>query len=132
MKIATLLGGIVFGFGLSYSWMAKPEVVLSFLQLKDMGLLLVLLSAALMTTVAYQVIPRVIKKPLLGNGFGKKKDIFSKKMGMGAIIFGVGWGISGLCPGTALASFGMGNYPIAIGIAGMFLGAYVNGVWLEK
>ena len=43
-----------------------------------------------------------------------------------ATAFGVGWGISGLCPGSAIASIGIGNWPILLGIVGMLLGAYVK------
>ena len=39
------------------------------------------------------------------------------------VTFGLGWGFSGLCPGSALASVGVGNLPALIGIAGMFIGA---------
>jgi uncharacterized membrane protein YedE/YeeE len=47
------------------------------------------------------------------------------------VIFGVGWGLSGLCPGAAVASVGIGNGPVLIGLAGMFLGAYLQGVLAE-
>ncbi len=50
---------------------------------------------------------------------------------IGAIIFGVGWGLSGLCPGAALSSLGVGNLPVIIGIGTMFLGAYVMGRWFS-
>jgi len=40
-----------------------------------------------------------------------------------AVIFGVGWGLSGQCPGSALASLGMGNLPILVGLAAIFIGA---------
>ena len=46
---------------------------------------------------------------------------------IGAAIFGVGWGISGQCPGSAIASLGVGNIPVLIGIVSMFLGAYIMG-----
>jgi uncharacterized membrane protein YedE/YeeE len=63
----------------------------------------------------------------LGGEFKKRKRTLNKRTVIGAIIFGVGWGISGLCPGSAMASLGIGNLPVLIGIAGMFLGAYIMG-----
>jgi uncharacterized protein len=44
-----------------------------------------------------------------------------------AAIFGAGWGLSGVCPGPAIAGLGAANWPIAIALAGMLLGAYVQG-----
>ena len=48
-NLVVLLGGIIFGFGLAYSGMTKQEIVLSFLQLKDLGLIFVMGGAALVT-----------------------------------------------------------------------------------
>jgi len=48
---------------------------------------------------------------------------------IGGTIFGVGWGVSGMCPGACYASLGIGNYQILWGIAGMFIGAYAQGYW---
>jgi len=68
-----------------------------------------------------------LKKPLLGGEFKKRKRTLNKNTIIGAAIFGVGWGVSGQCPGSAMASIGVGNIPILIGIASMFLGAYIMG-----
>ncbi|MBL7056200.1 YeeE/YedE family protein [Candidatus Woesearchaeota archaeon] len=123
------VGGLIFGFGLAFSGAAIPEVVLSFLQLKDFGLLLILAVAILVTMLTYQLVPKLMKKPLSGKEFKTKKSPLNKQTVAGAAIFGVGWGLSGLCPGTVLAGVGMGNYPLLVGIAAMFLGTYVNGLF---
>jgi len=120
-------GGLLFGFGLAISGMAKQEIVLSFLQLKDYGLLLVLGASALITLITINLIPKVMKKPLLGGEFKKRERLFTKNIIIGATIFGIGWGISGQCPGSAIASLGTGNIPVLLGLAAMFLGAYVMG-----
>ena len=67
--LCVLAGGTLFGLGLAVSTMVQPEVVLSFLLLKDLGLLAVLGSAVLTTLVAYQLAPRVLSRPLLGGAF---------------------------------------------------------------
>jgi len=121
---------MLFGFGLAFGGMSKQEIVLSFLQLKDLGLLLLLGGSALVTMVTINLIPKILKKPILGGEFKKRTRTLTKRTIIGAIIFGVGWGISGLCPGSALASLGIGNLPSLIGIAGMFLGAYMMGRYL--
>ena len=126
------LGGLLFGFGLALSGMTQPEIVLSFLQFKDLGLLLVLGMAAGITLITYQIITKSMKKPIVSNSFDLYPKILRKDALIGAVIFGVGWGISGLCPGSALASIGIGNMPIFIGIGGMFLGAYVQGAYFSQ
>jgi uncharacterized membrane protein YedE/YeeE len=125
--VFVFIGGLLFGFGLAFGGMAKQEIVLSFLQLKDLGLLLLLGGSALVTAFTINIIPKIVKKPLLNGEFKKRKRILNKRTIIGAIIFGIGWGISGLCPGSAIASVGVGNLPALIGIAGMFLGAYIMG-----
>ena len=62
---AVFAGGILFGFGLAWSGMTKPEIVLSFLRFQDYGLMLVLGSAVITTLIVYQVAPRVLAKPVL-------------------------------------------------------------------
>ncbi|MCZ2845762.1 MAG: YeeE/YedE thiosulfate transporter family protein [Candidatus Bathyarchaeota archaeon] len=121
------IGGILFGFGLAFGGMAKQEIVLSFLQLQDFGLILLLGASAIVTAITINLAPKIIKKPLLNGEFKKRKRILNKRTVIGAIIFGLGWGLSGLCPGSALASVGVGNLPALIGIAGMFIGAYIMG-----
>jgi uncharacterized membrane protein YedE/YeeE len=126
-NIVLFVGGILFGFGLAWGGMAKPEIVLSFLQLKDYGLVLLMGSAVAMTFVAINIVPRFMEKPLLGGEFKPRTRALSRNTILGAIVFGVGWGLSGQCPGSALSSLGVGNYPILIGIISMFVGAYVMG-----
>jgi hypothetical protein len=122
-----VIGGLLFGFGLALSGMTKPEVVLSFLQLEDLGLILVLGGAAGVTMMTMQIMPRLRSSPLLGNDFSVKDTVCDRRTIIGSVIFGIGWGLSGLCPGSAVASVGIGNYPVLVGIGAMFLGAYVHG-----
>lgn len=126
-NIVLFVGGIVFGFGLAVGGMSKPEVVLSFLQLKDFGLVVLMGCATGVTFVAINVLPKFIEKPILGGEFKPRTRTLSRNTIIGAAIFGVGWGLSGQCPGSALSSLGIGNLPVLLGIAAMFLGAYVMG-----
>jgi len=131
-NLVVLFGGILFGFGLAYSGMTKQEIVLSFLQLKDLGLIFVMGGAALVTFFAINVVPRILKKPPFGDQFKPRKAAISRNVIIGAVIFGIGWGISGQCPGSAVASLGTGNYWVLIGLAAMFIGAYLRGLIGEK
>jgi hypothetical protein len=122
-----LLSGVIFGFGLSLATMIQPKVVLSFLRLRDFGLLLVLGGAAFVTLLAYQLAPKLMKKPVLEAKFGKHSSVMNQSTLVGAAIFGVGWGIAGVCPGPAIAGLGTGNWPLLISVAAMAAGAYVQG-----
>jgi uncharacterized membrane protein YedE/YeeE len=126
-NIVLFIGGITFGFGLAWGGMSKPEVVLSFLQLKDYGLVLLMGAATVTTFVAINIVPRFVERPILGGEFKPRTRVFNRNTILGAIIFGIGWGLSGQCPGSSLASLGIGNLPVLSGIAAMFLGAYVMG-----
>jgi uncharacterized membrane protein YedE/YeeE len=121
------IGGLFFGFGLAYGGMSQQEIVLSFLQLKDLGLILLLASSALVTALIINLVPKMLKTPVLGGEFGRRRRILNRRTIIGAVIFGLGWGLSGQCPGSSLASLGVGNLPVLIGITSMFLGAYVMG-----
>lgn len=129
--VVALVAGVVFGFGLAYSSMVRPEVILSFLRFQDFGLLFVLGGAVVVTTLAYAILPRVMAKPLFGAAFGKHPSAMTKGTIGGAALFGVGWGLSGVCPGPAIAGLGVGNWPLLISIAGMLAGAYVQG-WIAS
>ena len=130
-NIVLLIAGILFGFGLAAGGMSKPETVLSFLALEDYGLLVLMLSATGVNFFAINLVPRFMKKPLLGGEWKPRERKFGKHTFIGAVIFGVGWGLSGQCPGSAISSLGIGNLPVLVGIAGMFVGAYVMGRWFS-
>ncbi|WP_458207594.1 DUF6691 family protein [Haladaptatus sp. NG-SE-30] len=125
-----LVGGLIFGFGLGYSHMAQPEVVLDFLQLEDLGLLFVMGGAAVVTAITFAIATHLLDRaPLTGNEYKRRLKSFDRNVLIGGSIFGVGWGVSGICPGSAYASVGIGNYPMLLGVGGMFLGAYLQGLW---
>jgi hypothetical protein len=124
------VGGLLFGFGLALSNMARPEVVLDFLQLEDLGLVFVMGGAAVVTGITFTIAIRIGGTALLtGERLGRRLKSFDRNVLLGGIIFGVGWGLSGVCPGAAYASVGIGNYPILFAIAGMFVGAYLQAAW---
>ena len=124
------VGGLIFGFGLGFSHMAQPEVVLNFLQLEDLGLVFVMFGAAIVTGITFFGIKQVRREaPLTGAIYGRRLKTLDRNVVLGGGIFGVGWGLSGICPGAAYASLGIGNVVILYGIVGMFVGAYVQGYW---
>lgn len=125
-------GGLIFGFGLAFSHMAQPEIVLNFLQFADFGLLFVMFGAAVITGITFFSI-RFFRSaaPLTGSTYGRRLKQLDTNVVVGGGIFGVGWGLSGICPGAAYASLGVGNIFILYGVAGMFIGAYIQGYLRE-
>lgn len=126
--LVTLIGGMLFGFGLALSTMVSPEVVLSFLRLQDFGLMLVMGGAVAVTVVVYQLAPRLFKQPLLSDSFAQRAASLDRNTLVGAAIFGLGWGICGVCPGPAIAGLGVGNLDMLWALAGMLVGAYAQGI----
>lgn len=126
--LVTFAGGLLFGFGLAVSRMIQPEVVLSFLQFRDFGLLLVLGGALAVTFATYQIVPRLRQQPLLEtSGFESKRPPLNRRTIVGAAIFGVGWGLCGVCPGPAIAGLGAGIWMLGLAVAGIAVGAYLQG-----
>lgn len=126
--LATLAAGALFGFGLSLSGMVRPEVVLSFLRFEDWGLMLVMGGAVAVVLLAYQGAPRLLQRPLLGGGFEQQTRPWNRDTAVGAALFGVGWGLCGVCPGPAIAGLGTGNLDLLWALAGIALGALVQGL----
>lgn len=126
--IATLAAGMLFGFGLSFSTMIQPEVVLSFLRLQDFGLMLVMGGAVMGVLLAYKLAPRLLSKPVFDTHFQSHPSFWNKDTLVGSALFGVGWGLCGVCPGPAIAALGVGNFDLLWALGGMAAGALVQGL----
>ncbi len=125
--LVTLVAGALFGFGLALSTMVQPEVVLSFLRFQDWGLMLVMGGAVAVTLLAYQLAPRLCQRSLLSHGFQAHASVWNRDTWRGAALFGVGWGLCGVCPGPAIAGLGTGNWTLLWALAGIALGALAQG-----
>ena len=126
--VATLVAGTLFGLGLSVATMVQPEIVIGFLQFKDWGLMLVMGGAAGLTMLAYKGFPRWLTRPVLGGRFLTQAATWNRQTVIGAAIFGIGWGLSGVCPGPAIAALGTGNTDILWALGGIVLGGLVHGL----
>jgi uncharacterized membrane protein YedE/YeeE len=121
----SLLAGLVFGVGLILSGMADPGKVLGFLDLAglwDPSLALVMVGAIAVGLVAFTVAGSRTKSLLgLDLKLPTARHIDRRLVG-GSLLFGVGWGVAGFCPGPALAVLGMGELKAAVFVAAMLLG----------
>jgi uncharacterized membrane protein YedE/YeeE len=126
--LTTFLIGVLFAVGLSLSGMTQPQRVLGFLDLRgnwNPGLLLVLAGAVTTYFVCFQFIRRR-QAPLLLDAFSlPTKRTIDRSLVIGAMLFGLGWGLAGFCPGPALAMLGSGNLLVLIFVLSMTVGMFV-------
>ena len=126
MREATnLLAGLIFGLGLLISGMANPAKVQNFLDLAgsfDPSLLFVMAGAVVVTLVGYRLVLRR-PSPLLAEQFHLPavKDIDARLVS-GAALFGIGWGLSGFCPGPAITSLALLAKGTLVFVPAMFAG----------
>ena len=129
-KLFSLICGIIFGIGLVISGMTNPEKVIGFLSITknwDASLIFVM-GGAIIITSPFLMILKNKETSLLGLKIemSEKRNI-EKKLIFGSILFGIGWGLVGLCPGPAIASIALFK-PITI----IFLLSMTIGVLFEK
>ncbi len=127
-KIISLVSGIIFGIGLVISEMINPEKVLGFLDLFgnwDPSLAFVMIGALIVSSPMFHLIKRK-EKPLFADNFNysKNKEI-NNKLIIGSALFGVGWGLGGLCPGPAISSIALLNINSISFVVAMFFGFYL-------
>ncbi|MEN9373821.1 MAG: hypothetical protein RIR79_1373 [Pseudomonadota bacterium] len=126
--LVTLISGALFGFGLAFSTMVQPAVIFGFFQGMDYGLLLVMVGAIAVVFPVYRWFPRYVQHSGLGEGFQTHPAVWNRDTLIGSALFGMGWGLSGVCPGPALASVGTGNGNILWALLGIALGALLHGL----
>lgn len=122
------LAGLLFGLGLAISGMTDPARVLGFLDIAgawDPTLMFVLGGAVVTTFIGYRLVWRR-GAPLVGEVFQlpSRRDLDARLLG-GAALFGIGWGLSGYCPGPAFASIGGLSAPLAAMLMAMLVGWYL-------
>ena len=128
-KLASLVCGIIFGIGLVISEMINPEKVLGFLNIFrdwDPSLAFVMIGALIISTPIFHLFKNN-NKPLFLPSFSipTNKEI-DKKLIIGAVFFGSGWGLIGLCPGPAITSIALLNMSSVIFVVFMFIGFYLG------
>ena len=127
--LAALLCGALFGLGLAVSGMTDPARVLGFLDFAgafDPTLGLVMASALATTALGYRL-ARARGRPLLAPGFVLPTRVeVDAPLLAGSTLFGVGWGLVGLCPGPALASLWRGSPEVALFVAAMLAGVLLH------
>ncbi|MGH8617058.1 MAG: DUF6691 family protein [Burkholderiales bacterium] len=131
--LASLLAGFIFGIGLIVAGMANPAKVQAFLDLAgawDPSLALVMAGAIVVGAGAFALM-RQRTRSLLGAPMKlpTARDI-DRRLVLGSLVFGVGWGLAGICPGPALVLVGSGSLKGVVFLVAMLAGSAAF-EWLE-
>jgi len=124
-SMVAFIAGIIFSAGLTISRMIDPAKVLGFLDVFgqwDASLALVMASALLVMAIAWRLAVQR-NQPVFAENFPApaKQNIDARLVG-GAILFGVGWGLIGLCPGPAISGLALGRWEVVIFVIAMLVG----------
>lgn len=124
-NISALFAGLLFGIGLILSGMTNPSKVLGFLDIFgnwDPSLMFVMIGAIGVSFFAFRkasnLTHTVIKEPVQLPA-AKQVD---KSLIIGSLLFGIGWGMIGLCPGPAMASLAVGGFDLLLFVMAMIIG----------
>lgn len=131
-KIAFLCFGIIFGFTLSRVGASEYDLIYTMFTAENLKLALVILTAIVVGAVGMRLLIFNGGKDYKGNSLEIKKKPLNKYNVYGGIIFGIGWAISGACPGTVLAQVGEGKLLGLFTMAGLALGTYIYALIAEK
>ncbi|MFP7675458.1 DUF6691 family protein [Marivita sp. S0852] len=128
--IVTYLIGVIFGVGIAISGMANPAKVLNFFDVFgtwDPSLIFVMGGALVTTFIGYKLVFGR-KAPVFEDSFNiPGARVIDAKLVGGSAVFGIGWGISGFCPGGALPALGTGRWEVFA-----FTAAMIAGIFLAK
>ncbi|KRR03472.1 hypothetical protein CQ12_25945 [Bradyrhizobium jicamae] len=133
--IAPLLCGLVFGAGLLISGMVQPTKVLGFLDVFgawDPSLLVVMVAALAVSVPGFMLVDRSARPWLGGQFFRPGKSGIDLPLVTGAAMFGVGWGLVGLCPGPALESLATLSPAIIVFVVAMAAGMMAHDAWQQS
>jgi hypothetical protein len=126
--IIALLSGLLFSVGLGISGMTSPAKVIGFLDVQrwDPSLLFTMSGALIVMFIAWRIRARQ-ERPLAGGSFPSPPPAkLDGRLIGGAALFGIGWGLSGFCPGPLLVSLGAGVRTAMILVPSMLAGMLLN------
>ncbi len=132
-NIIGLLAGLLFGFGLLISGMTDPVKVQGFLDVFgtwDISLALVMGGGLMVAIVGVQLAKRQ-QSSWIGTSIDlPSKTTINKKLLIGAMLFGIGWGLVGICPGPGIVLLGTGQWQAYVFIPAMVMGMLIY-QWFE-
>jgi uncharacterized membrane protein YedE/YeeE len=133
--IAALISGFVFGWGLLISGMMQPAKVLAFLDIFgnwDPSLAVVMAAALLVSSAGFALAKRRERPLLAAQSLWPSKTDIDRPLVVGAVLFGAGWGLVGLCPGPALENLATLSPRVVVFVVAMAVGMVLHDVWQKR
>jgi uncharacterized membrane protein YedE/YeeE len=133
--IATFLCGLIFGLGLMVSGMAQPAKVLNFLDLFgtwDASLAFVMAGALVVSGAGYALAKRRARPLLVPQSRWPNMTGIDRPLVIGSTLFGIGWGLVGLCPGPALINLATLSPPVIVFVVAMAAGMVLYDQWTAR
>ena len=132
MALASFVCGLIFGFGLLISGMTQPAKVLGFLDIFgrwDPTLAFVMTAALVVSGIGFALV-RQGKRPVLAAQYlwPTRTDI-DRRLVVGSMLFGIGWGLVGLCPGPALVNLAGLTPSVMVFVLAMAAGMIIKDLW---
>lgn len=129
-RVVALISGLLFGLGMMVSGMVDPVRVTGFLDFAgqwDPSLAFVMGGAIAVFMPVYFLVIRKMEKPVCETDFrlSQKTSIDAPLVG-GSVLFGIGWGIAGICPGPAVTSLSGGNFGLLLFVVSMLVGIWLG------
>ena len=137
--LVSFVAGFIFAAGLVLSGMTQPDTVIGFLDIKEMfvgvfpgswdpTLGIVIAGAVMISLIGFSATPSASVRPWFAPQFHlPARELVDARLVAGAVLFGIGWGLSGYCPGSALALLFTGQIDTVI-----FVLAMLPGMWLAR
>ena len=133
--LASFLCGLIFGSGLMISGMTQPAKVLGFLDIFgrwDPRLAFVMAGALAISSLGYAMARRQMRPVIAAQHFWPKKADINRPLVIGSMLFGIGWGLAGLCPGPALENLASLSPRVFIFVMAMIAGMSVLDLWQRR
>jgi len=133
--LASFACGLIFGTGLLISGMTQPEKVLGFLDIFgawDATLAFVMAGAVAVAAVGFALARRRGRPVLAAKHRWPDRSDIDAPLVAGAVLFGVGWGLVGICPGPALVNLAGFSLPIVVFVVAMTLGMLGHELWRAR
>ncbi len=136
--LTALSSGLIFGFGLALARMTDPQKIKDFLDLAaiaaggwDPSLAFVMGGGLIVAFIGLRL-DRYLRRPLAAPAFVRgERSRIDRPLVAGAAIFGIGWGLSGFCPGPAIADLGIIPGGVLLFVAAMLVGSWVTAEVME-
>jgi uncharacterized protein len=135
VNFAVFLCGLLFGIGLMISGMSQPAKVLNFLDLFgtwDASLAFVMAAALFVSGIGYALARRRTQPMFAPKSFWPDKTGIDRPLVVGSMLFGLGWGLAGLCPGPALANLATFSPQVIVFVAAMAGGMIAHDQWSAR